>query len=307
MRRTALLIPTVVALAVTVLFPAPGLAGDLEKAMEGRWRGARALTLLETHADCLGLYTNNRVNGRLVSSAGRQHFRAGELVRVDKVDAKRSRLDLLVTLEEPLLVSYQDGPFTLYKEARCQAELQVEVPRTLVSGKKVDDIDTALRGVLERYATAEEAERSRAWNRRERASYPADYEETLARHAAWKAEQVNARVQARLDRAMEESGRVADRLNGDPEYLKGFAAGVEGMKSARPEGCEDLMARDFAKLPATRGGVTYASGGAAPGGEAPNHHGRGFQDGQRLVLALELIRGLPACFVRVPAVPPASR
>lgn len=264
MRRTAHLIPPIVTTAVTVLCPAPGLAGELEKEIEGRWRGARAVTRVETHADCLGLYTNNRVNGRLVSSAGRHHFRAGELVRVDKVDARRSRLDLLITLQEPLLVSYQDGPFTLYKEARCQAELQVEVPRTLVAGKKVEDLDAALTGVLERHATADEAQRSRAWNRRERASYPADYEETLARHEAWKAEQSNAKVQARLDRAIDEGGRVADRLSGDPDCLKGFAAGVEAMKAARPERCSDLMARDFARLPATRGGAGWPTPRAAP-------------------------------------------
>lgn len=124
----------------------------------------------------------------------------------------------------------------------------------------MEEIDAAFTGILERHATAEEAQRSRAWNHRKREPCPADYEETLARHATWKAEQTNALVRARLDRAVEESGRVADRLSSNPDYLKGFAAGLEAMKSIRPEGCSELLAGDFASLPAARGGAMHASG-----------------------------------------------
>jgi hypothetical protein len=35
---------------------------------------------------------------------------------VVRVDAKRSRIDLLLSLAEPMLRSYNDGPFTLYEE-----------------------------------------------------------------------------------------------------------------------------------------------------------------------------------------------
>ena len=59
--------------------------------------------------------------------------------------------------------------------------------------------------VLSRFTSQGEATGSRAWNRRQRDPYPEDYERTLAAHAAWKAEQANAAIQARIDQAAEET------------------------------------------------------------------------------------------------------
>lgn len=272
---------------------APALAGDLESSLESRWRGAWVITAVETYSDCAGLATNNRVSGNLVSGRGRLRFHTGEVAKVDRVDLKRSRLDLKLTLAEPLLVARKEGPYTLYDEVRCAIDLEVEVPRELVSGKNVQGIDSTLRPVLERFPTQEEARGSRTWNRRKREPYPADYERTLADYAAWKTEQANAAVQARIDKALEESGRLADRLTDDPDYLKGFAAGVERLRSKELEGCRDLMAADFAGL------ERPPSVASAVQSEAQQRWSRGYQDGQRLVLALALLRGLPRCFVPV--------
>src|SRR5580765_4015533 len=93
---------------------APAFAADLEDSLESRWRGAWVLTSVDTYSDCGGFHTDNRVNGSLVQSKGRFRFRAGELAQVQKIDLKRSRLDLSLSLPEPLLLSFQDGPFTLY-------------------------------------------------------------------------------------------------------------------------------------------------------------------------------------------------
>ena len=60
-----------VAVAVWLALCAPSVASDLERKLESRWRGTWVVTTVETYSDCLGVYNNNNVNGRLVSSRGR--------------------------------------------------------------------------------------------------------------------------------------------------------------------------------------------------------------------------------------------
>ena len=273
---------------------APALAANLEQMLESRWLGAWVVTNAEIYSDCGGTYTNNRVNGNLVNARARLRFKPGEMAKIDKVDAKRSRLDLFLSLTEPVLVSYNDGPFTLYNEASCRIQLQVELPRDLVKKDDADGIDARLKPILERYATSGDAKSSRSWNRREREDYPADYNLTLAKHAAWKAQQINAAVQARLDKALEDASRVTDRLRKEPTYLEGFAAGIEAAKYIGYGKCNDLMRADLASAQ-QKAPAAYANN--------QSESGRGFEDAQRLVFSLELMRRLPQCFVEVPEVP----
>lgn len=273
---------------------APARAGRLEEALENRWLGAWVVTNVETYSDCAALRTHNRVNGKLVSGRGRYRFKPGELAKVEKVDAKRSRLDLHLSLEEPLLAARQDGPFTLYDEVRCHMELEVELPRKLVSGDDVNGIEQLLAPVLARFAAADEAQQSRAWNRRKMQAYPKDYERTLAEHAAWRAEQTNALVQSRLDRSRDEAARVTERLNGDADYLAGLARGVEAARGVSPGGCSDLIARDPARA------ASQAPQNLVAQVTSKDRWGRGYQDGQILFFSLDGLRRLPSCFVPVP-------
>lgn len=304
MKRTLPLVLLITFLLVGL--PAPAPAGGLEDALESRWLGAWVVTQVETYSDCMGVYTNNRVNGRLVSSRSGRRFKPGELAKVEKVDAKRSRLDLHLTLQEPLLVSRQDGPFTLYDEARCHIELEVELPRKLVSKDDVNGIERALSPILVRFNTVEEAQQSQAWNRRQREPYPKDYERTLAEHAAWRAQQTNAAVQARLDRARDEAARVGERLSGDDNYLGGFARGVEAARAVNPGGCRDMLTRDL-RPSAVRApqGVPQALANLA-GKSEEGRWASGYQDGQILFFSLDMLRRLPQCFVPVPEVAGAA-
>ena len=43
-------------------------------------------------------------------------FAQGELAKVDKINLKRARIDLYLSLGEPVLASHMDGPFELYDE-----------------------------------------------------------------------------------------------------------------------------------------------------------------------------------------------
>src|SRR5437867_11793617 len=120
MRRPNFKLVALPALAALLAALAPGTnparAGDLQRTMESRWRGAWALIAIDTYSDCSGFHTDNQVSGTLVNSKGRFRFRPGELAQVGKVEMKRSRIEILLSLPEPVLTSFRDGPFTLYSE-----------------------------------------------------------------------------------------------------------------------------------------------------------------------------------------------
>src|SRR5260221_1875759 len=284
------------------LVTTPLFANKLERHLEERWRGAWVLSKVAMQSDCAGFHTDNAVNGALVSSKGRFTFRAGELARIDKVDLKRARVDVYLNLPEPMLVSTHDGPFTLYGEARCLVELDVDLERSLVSGDDVAGIEAALGRVLDRHASQDEAQNARIWNRRKRDPLPADYDRTIAEHAAWKAEQVNAGIQSRIDRAFEETSRLTDRITSDKDYMAGFSAGVEAMKAIDLSQCVALLSRDFGGF-----GAPPQASRAPAGPEAQQRFARGFQDGQKLIFGLESIRRLPSCFTRTPEAPASRR
>jgi hypothetical protein len=297
------------AAATTLLAVGAARASEMQDEIESRWRGAWVVTTAETSSDCAGFYADNRVNGRLVSGRAHVRFKAGELAKVDSIDLKRSRLDLRLTFEEPVLASYQDGPFTLYNEAQCKVEMQVELPRDLVKQKDVAGVESLVRPVLERHASEEQARTSRIWNKRQKEALPADYEETLARHSVWKAEQANAAVQASMERLIDETSRIPDRISDDPDYMAGFVKGVEAGRAPHPVACSDLMTIASASptiypiaSPSTAATASYRKVGPATptSTEQEQRRQRGYQDGLRLTVALDAVRRMPGCFVQVP-------
>jgi len=287
-------------LVLVFSLPALCVAGELERDLKSRWLGAWVVTSVETYSDCSGNYTNNRVNGKLVKSSGSQRFFFGELAKVEKINAKKSRIDVHLALAEPLLLSYQEGPFTLYREAHCRVELEVVVPREVVREKDVSRIDASLRLVLERYATESAAMSSPLLNGREREPYPEDYDQTLAELEAWRAEQTNAAVRAQLDRAREETSRLADRLSSDPDYLAGFGKGVEDARALDLRACSTMLGLDLEPKRRRVERTEKAEDTSAA------RESRGFEDGRKLVLGLELMRRLPSCFVALPGRPAAE-
>ena len=267
-------------------------AANLEDELTGRWRGSWVVLRLDVRSDCGGPYTNNRVNGRRVSSSGIQSFHAGELAQIDRVNLHRSRIDLKVTLTEPVRTAWQDGPFTLYRQTSCRVELETELPRSAVAKRDFAAVERALGQALERYDARDEAEASKAWNRREVEGYPEGYDDTLAEYGRWKAEQVNVAVRDRIVQAQAETDRVAARIDSDSDYVAGFAEGVERARAIGWPTCDELV----------HVGVDgfVARAGAEERTDAQRRHDRGFEDGQRLLVSLELARRLPGCFVDAP-------
>jgi len=236
------------ALALALVLSTPALAGDFQRTLQSDWLGAWVVVRGESYSDCNGQYTHNRINGTLVRGAAAWRFAAGELAKLDKVDLKRSRLDLSMTFTEPFLVAYGDGPFTLYREAQCRVELEVEIPREAVKGKNDSQVEQLLTQALERYSTEQQARASETWNEREMEPYPADYEVTVAKHTIWRAEQTNAAVHAQIDSAVDETTRLTDRLGSDPAYLAGFAQGVAAAKAAQLDACTVLMSVSLSEV-----------------------------------------------------------
>jgi hypothetical protein len=292
MKRNLLLLALMVAVAI------PVNAAPLERELKNNWLGAWVVISVESYSDCQGQFTNNRINQNLVKSKGRHGFPAGELAKVHKINAKRSRVDIHLVLQEPRLISYQEGPFTLYRETTCRIEFQVEIPRDVVKGKDVDSVQDRLSMVLERHSTEQSAMKSEIWNGREMEPYPDDYDRTLAELAVWRAEQTNAGVQAQLDHAYEEIDRLADRLDSDPVYLAGFADGVEHARSHGLRGCPELLSFDLDSL------RPRSQGYSAPAETDQTRSDRGDRDGRLLVYSLEMVRRLPGCFIPVPELPP---
>jgi hypothetical protein len=213
-------------------------------------------------------------------------FQPGELAKITKLDLKRSRLDVFLELDEPLLIPYPEGPFELYREARCRAELMVEVPRPTVKKKDLEGTEALVLQVMERHATRDEATASEAWNQREMDPYPEDYQETLAALEVWRVEQQNARIRARIQEAREEVRRILNRVSTEKEgYAAGFALGIESMMSREFGDCDRLV------------GTTFKNYKEA----APNEFvEEGFHDGQLLAYSLEMMERLEECYVDVP-------
>jgi hypothetical protein len=284
-----------VALALGVGLTQPATAGKLGREIKSSWLGAWVVLRVEAYSECGAGYTNNRVNGDLVRARSGQRFQPGELAKLESLNVRRSRIDLRLALAESVLVAYDEGPFTLYREAECRLDLEVMVPREAVKQKNADAIDEILASILERYPTEEQARMSEDWNGREREEYPADYEDTLARLELWRVERHNAHVQQQLDLATEETERLPGRIQGNSDYLAGFAEGVQRARGTDLRSCFTLMAVDLDEL--LRDGRTPENDPAAA------RRDRGLRDGQLLVYSLALLREGPQCFQPLPEEP----
>jgi hypothetical protein len=129
---------------LTLIGVSPLAHADLQDDLNARWRGAWVIVTGELYSNCNGQTTDNRINGDLISGNGRFAFAPGELARVTRVDARRRRVDVFLDIYEGMLIEYEDGPFTLYREVSCPVELLVEY-----GGTRTRDLGVA--GVEEQF------------------------------------------------------------------------------------------------------------------------------------------------------------
>lgn len=276
---------TLLLLLVFVLESGAAAAADLESQLNARWRGAWVVVRVAVSSDCAGFFTDNDATGTRIQSRGNHDFDAGELARVERVGLKRGgRVDVFLDLAEQILEAHTDGPFTLYDPKSCKLQLKVEGG----GAHGLQAAEDALGALLELHSDAPSAEASSLWNSRRREAFPPDYERTVAEHAAWKAAQANDAVRARLDQAIDEAARTNDRMRDDPEYLAGFAAGVDRARNHSFGDCGSLVGASFHPDSARGKSQPYRDG---------------YEDGQRLAFDLELMKRLSRCFVAMPPAP----
>jgi hypothetical protein len=246
---------------------------------------------VEIYSTCSGTYSDNQVSAAGVASKAPHHFSAGELVKIDNVKVKKQRVDLMLTLAEPIRVSRTDGPFELFDQRPCKAQLMVLVPREMVKGKDTEGLLAQVRRHITLYPSRDEAQLSNDWNGREMEPLPDDYDQTLQRHAVWKAEQTNAAVRQGIDFALGEAGEAAEGLNDDGDYLAGFGEGSEKMSGFSVTSCEALLSSSF---------TSYRK-------RAPEDRSRSFKDGwddgQKLVFHVLVAERLRSCLLPVPPAP----
>jgi len=272
---------------VAAFSSASELGDRLDRELKGGW----GVLELEVYSACGGTYSDNEVGAAGVASKARHRFAAGELVKIDNIKVKRQRVDLMLTLDAPLRVSHMDGPFELYDQRSCRVQLMVYVPRELVKNADLEGLLTEVKKHFTLYSSRDDAEMSDVWNGREMEPLPDDYEETLHRHAVWKAEQINAAVRNGIDHSLSEAAEAIDDLDDDTDYLAGFGEGAEKMSGFSVTNCDSLLSVSF---------TSYRK--SAPADKSRSWKD-GWDDGQRLVLHVLLADRLQSCLVPVPAPP----
>lgn len=276
-----------------VVFATPAASASLENELRAVWVGRSVVLRAQALSNCDERYTNNRMRGMLPTSGGKHRFDTGELGRVDNLNLQRARIDLLVTLLEPLRVEFRDGPFQLYEQLECRVELEIPVPRETVRKGAADQLDELLRGFLERapehapeHATAQE---SPLWNRRRVEPLPDDHEERLAEYHAWKEEQHYLALRGRLAEALDRAEDIAAHADHSVAYAQGLVLGMREFDQERrfSATCEELP------------GSRFSADWGRPPEELDDHDERdwkdGFEDGQRLLFEIDLARRLERC------------
>lgn len=269
---------------LTLIGVSPLTHADLQDDLNARWRGAWVIVTGELYSNCNGQTTDNRINGDLISGNGRFAFAPGELARVTRVDARRRRVDVFLDIYEAMLIEYEDGPFTLYREVSCPVELLVEYGGIRTRDLGVAGVEEQFNRWLERHARLEDAEDSPNWNGRIREDYPEDYEQTLAAYEDWKIEQHNSLVEQKIRYSNEQAGYLLAQVRSDSEFGAGLGYGIAAMREDLSDDCSQLVSSE----PDT----------FARSHEAPNPDwGVGFRTGQQLAYHIELSRRLDGCYL----------
>lgn len=263
-------------IVASTLASAGAAHGDVEADLRAELVGRYALARGELVSECTDHFTDmNVVGGRLTGGMG-VRFAGGELLRIDNVSVgAMAGLDVNLTLVEPFLLSFQDGPFEIYDERRCRVQLNFEVGRDV--RKDVQKSLAAVAAALELFDDAGAAKHA-GWNRRKVEPYPKNWEKTKRDYEAWKLTQVNAAVRAKTALVLDEAGRVLNDMPGDDDYLLSFAAGARA-RSDSWSSCEAMLEATF-----------YAA-------RSEGKSKRGWSDGQLVAWANHLAQALQACYL----------
>lgn len=233
-------------MVLSLCFVAPGIfGGQVQKELNQRLKGAWVILESQVWSVCDSGYTNNKVNDTRVLASSGLAFQPGELAQVVKVDLKRSRVDVHLSLGIPYRVSWVDGPFQLYDHRSCYLELQITLPREMVKKKQTDAIEQKIRKILEVFPSREAAMDSSSFNGRQTEPLPADYDRTLAEYEAWKIEQQNKLTIEEIQKSRQQASYILKSARDSAEYGRGFVRGLRDMTRDFPVDCDTLLNATF--------------------------------------------------------------
>ena len=200
------------------------------------------------------------------------------MIYIDKVSIGTfAGLDVNVSIVEPYLLSWEDGPFTVYERRRCRAQLHFEVGRD-VRRDRAKSI-AAVEAVLELVAGGEAQARELAgWNRRKVAPFPKDWERTQVEYAKYRMAKRNEDVRKKTEEVLEQADQALRYMDSDAEYLLSFAEGAKARSDSWSD-CDAMLGASFS-----------ASGSSAKDYE-------GWADGQKVAWATRLAEELQDCYV----------
>lgn len=267
--------------------------------IEHRWLDAWVVTSADTFSECNGFYTDNRLRGSQVSSRGRIDVPAGTPAHVDMVSVSASQVAFRMTVSQKLLVTREHRDFTLQAEADCRVDLKVMLPPGLSADQDILGVEALVDPAMRRFPTENAAVLAAGFLPSSDPTYASQQKTAIAQQREFESRQKSEAIDARMSQWVSQTQRIQGRISNDPDYLAGFARGVEEGRATAVTKCEQLATAEPALLPG--GGPSTAT--FASKGSRQKAWSRGYEDGIQLTHGLEAIRILPQC---VPATPSAS-
>ena len=267
--------------------------------IEHRWLDAWVVTSADTFSECNGFYTDNWLRGSQVSSRGRIDVPAGTPAHVDMVSVSASQVAFRMTVSQKLLVTREHRDFTLQAEADCRVDLKVMLPPGLSADQDILGVEALVDPAMRRFPTENAAVLAAGFLPSSDPTYASQHQTAIAQQREFESRQKSEAIDARMNQWVSQTQRIQGRISNDPDYLAGFARGVEAGRATAVTKCEQLATAEPAMLPG--GGPSTAT--FASKGSRQKAWSRGYEDGIQLTHGLEAIRILPQC---VPATPSAS-
>lgn len=252
---------------------------DVESDLQASFAGRYALVRGSLVSECTDHFTNLQVAaGRIAGGTGTR-FESGELVYIDKVSiGLLTGLDVNLTINEPFLLSWEDGPFTVYDQRRCRAQLNFEVGRDVRRDRA--KARAAIEGVLEVFDSEPAARHGQSWNGRRVKPYPKDWERTRVEYEKYRMARRNELVRQKTEDVLHQANQVLTYMKTDEEYLLSFGAGAEA-RSDYWSDCDSMLSATF-----------------STSGSGKNY--QGYADGQKVAWATHLAEALQDCYITPP-------
>ncbi len=255
-----------------------------------RWNGAWVVTGQPLSSECNGIYTNNQVAGGRVLGRGHQRFEPGVVGHVDQVLVSSNKVTLSITLSERLYVTRPARDYTLSSTSACQVDLKFMVPPGPATADDLIALEALVSPVVERHADQVQAIVASGFLPMDGPGAAEQQREAIAAHRTWKSAEEQQAVEARLQAWTAQTTRLSSNIENDPDYLAGFARGVDEGRHSAVKTCEELARTAPAPFwPSASGAALAARGGRQKA------WARGYEDGVRLSQGLEAMKLMPTC------------